>query len=93
MLMIEHVRAFPPVARIGLLVMVTGAVVEIATSVMASPHAMHHGSGMTHAGHLVALVGMVLVLAGVAIFGARRQRSRGAPAAIDSGGLETNAHR
>ena len=91
--MIEQVRAFPQLARIGLLVMVTGAALEVVTSVTAGPHAMHHGSGVTHAGHLVALVGMVLVLAGVAIFGSPRQRSRGAPAANDSGGLETNAHR
>ena len=91
--MIEQVRAFPQLARIGLLVMVTGAALEVVTSVTAGPHAMHHGSGVTHAGHLVARVVLVLGGGGGAFCGPRRQRSRGAPGANDSGGLETNAHR
>jgi len=96
MLMIEQGRRFPPLARIGLIVMLVGAVTEITMSLTASPHAMHamhQASGLGHIGHLVALAGMVLVLAGVVTFGVRRQQSGRASAVIDSGGLETNAHR
>lgn len=95
MLMIERIREFPLLARIGLVGMVLGAVLDIAMSVMAGPHVMHQGMqmGVNHTGHLIALAGMVLVLAGVVFDGARRQRIRRSSAAKDSGGLDSNAHR
>jgi hypothetical protein len=93
MLVIEELRRLPPLARIGLAVMVSGALLDIAINLTGSPHAMHHAMGPNHLGHLVALAGMVLVLAAVVISAVRRQRSRGASAADNSGGLETNAHR
>jgi hypothetical protein len=63
MLMIERIREFPLLARIGLVGMVLGAVLDIAMSVMAEPHVMHQGMQMSvnHTGHLIALAGMVLV--------------------------------
>lgn len=79
-------------ARIGLAAMVIGAVLDVVVNLAAGPHAMHHRVDFAHLGHLLAIVGMVLVLAGVAIHGARRQLSRRDPAA-DSGGLDSNAHR
>lgn len=92
---IEQIRELPLLARIGLVAMVVGAVLDVALSVMAGPHVMHSGMqmGVNHTGHLIALAGMVLVLAGVVIHGARRQRNRRSSAANDSGGLDSNAHR
>jgi predicted phage tail protein len=95
MLLIERIREFPLLARIGLVGMVLGAVLDIAMSLTAGTHVMHQGMqmGVNHTGHLIALAGMVLVLAGVVFDGARRQRNRRSSAAKDSGGLDSNAHR
>ena len=93
MLVIEELQRLPPLARIGLAVLVTGAALDIAINLTGSPHAMHQAMSPNHVGHLVALAGMVLVLAAVVINAVRRQRSRGASTAENSGGLETNAHR
>lgn len=67
-----------------------GAVVALDLAVhLASGHHAGH-SGPAHLAHIVAIVGMVLVLAGVVVHGARRhalRRRRGA-----QGGLR-DAHR
>lgn len=101
MLMIEaarrmraDARSFPSLTRIGLLVMVAALVLDVAIHLAADAHAAHGHEhlGPEHLVHLLGIVGMVLVLAGVVIHGARRQLRRGSNAA-HHGGLDPNAHR
>jgi len=97
MLMIENGRRFvreagalPALTRIGLLLMVVAGTFDVVVHLAAGEHAGHHGFGPEHAAHLLGVVGMVLVLAGVVTFGVRRQLRR---AAAKPGGLDPNAHR
>ena len=97
MLTIENGKQFlvdagglPVVSRIGLLLMVAAGASDVVVHLAAGEHAGHHEFGPEHAAHLAGVVGMVLVLAGVAVNGARRQLRR---AAAKRGGLDPNAHR
>ena len=97
MLMIETAKrflheasAFPSLSRIGLLSMAAAGAIDLVVHLTAGEHGSHHGFGAEHTAHLLGVVGMVLVLAGVVTFGARRQLRR---AAAKPGGLDPNAHR
>jgi hypothetical protein len=97
MLTIEHGKrfvleatAFPALSRVGLLLMLAAGAFDVLVHLVSGERAGHHGNGLEHATHLLGVVGMVLVLAGVVIHGARRQLRR---AAAKPGGLDPNAHR
>ena len=97
MLMIEMLRrlgrefrSLPALSATGLLLMVAAGFLDVVVHLGSGDHAGHHGFVPEHAAHLLGIVGMVLVLAGVAIHGARRQLRR---AAANPGGLDRNAHR
>lgn len=85
-----EVRDLPLVSRIGLLLMVAAGSLDVIVHLASGDHAGHQGFGPEHAAHLIGVVGMVLVLAGVVIHGARRQFRR---AAAKPGGLDPNAYR
>lgn len=85
-----EVRDLPLVSRIGLLLMVAAGSLDVIVHLASGDHAGHQGFGPEHAAQLIGVVGMVLVLAGVVIHGARRQFRR---AAAKPGGLDPNAHR
>lgn len=87
----REASGFPALTRIGLLVMVAAGALDVVVHLMASEHAGHHVFGVEHAAHVLGVVGMVLVLAGVVAYGARRQLRRAA--AKQPGGLDRNAHR
>ena len=70
--------------------MVAAGALDVVVHLIAGEPSGHHRSGAEHAAHLLGLVGMVLVLAGVVLHGARRQLRR---AAAKPGGLDPNAHR
>ena len=85
------IRALPSVTRLGLAVMVVAGV-PVVTLPLAGAGGHHAGhAGAEHLAHLAAIVGMVLVLAGVVIDGARRQLARRRSGAVP-GGL-SDAHR
>ncbi len=86
----REVRDLPAVSRAGLLLMIAAGAFDVIVHLTAGEHAGHHGFGPEHAAHLLGVVGMVLVLAGVVTYGARRQLRR---AAAKPGGLDPNAHR
>lgn len=85
-----EVHDLPVLSRAGLLLIVAAGVLDVVVHLTAGEHAGHHGFGAEHAAHLLGVVGMVLVLAGVVIDGARRQPRR---LAAKPGGLDPNAHR
>lgn len=85
-----EVAALPALSRVGLLLLVAAGVLDVVVHLAAGEHGGHHGFGLEHAAHLLGVVGMVLVLAGVVTFGARRQLRR---AAAKPGGLDPNANR
>ena len=88
--LVREVGALPVLSRLGLLVMFAAGAFDVLVHLTAGEHAGHHGFGLEHAAHLLGVVGMVLVLTGVVIDGARRQLRR---AAAKPGGLDSNAHR
>lgn len=65
MLMIDDARRFPRLGLLGFGVIVVGAALDIGLNLGADAHGMHGGAGYTHNGHLVALAGMLLVMAAV----------------------------
>ncbi|HEX2193850.1 MAG TPA: hypothetical protein VHK63_02675 [Candidatus Limnocylindria bacterium] len=85
-----QVREMPTLTRGGLLLMLAAGAGDVLVHLTAGEHAGHHGFGPEPLAHLLGVVGMVLVLAGVVVHGARRQLRR---AAAKSGGLNRNAHR
>lgn len=87
---LAEVRDLPALSRAGLLLMAVAGLVDVIVHLASGDHAGHHGFGPEHAAHLLGVVGMVLVLAGVVIHGARRQLRR---AAANPGGLDRNAPR
>ena len=87
---VREIRELPLLSRGGLLLMVAAGALDVVLHVAAGDHTGHHGVATEHAAHLLGVVGMVLVLAGVVIHGARRQFRR---AAAKPGGLDPNAHR
>ena len=99
MLVIDAARAalarLPWIARVGLGLMVAGAVLAVATALGTPPHPGHGGHAPdAHAGHLVAFVGMLVTLAGVVGDGAGRQRGpRHADNDNDDQGGSTHATR
>ena len=88
--MLSDARDMPTLTRAGLLLMVAAGIGDVVVHLVSREHAGHHGFGPEHVAHLLGVVGMVLVLAGVVIHGARRQLRR---AAAKRGGLDPNAHR
>jgi hypothetical protein len=81
---------FPALSRVGLVLMVFAGAFDVVVHLAAGEHTGHHGFGLEHAAHLLGVVGMVLVLAGVVTYGARRQLR---PTAANPGGLDHDAHR
>jgi hypothetical protein len=75
---------------IGLLVMAIGGVLDVVMHLDPAGHGAHAGAGTEHLAHVVGIAGMSIVLAGLAVHGARRYRR---PRADRHGGLDTNAHR
>src|SRR5687767_12270777 len=88
--LVHEAAAFPALSRIGLLLMVAAGAFDVLVHLTAQAHVGHDGLGLEHVAHLLGVVGMVLVLAGVVTFGVRRQLRR---AAVKPGGLDPNAHR
>jgi hypothetical protein len=86
----QEVRDLPAVSRAGLLLMIAAGALDVIVHLASVEHAGHHGFGVEHAAHPLGIVGMVLVLAGVVMYGARRQLRH---AAAKPGGLDPNAHR
>lgn len=72
--------------RVGLVLVVLSAVLDVIVTVAGGGHAGRHGLLPEHTAHLIGLVGMVLVLAGVVGFGVRRHLDRRQRAAARSGG-------
>lgn len=87
---IRDAQSFPLLSRAGLLLMLVAGAFDVFVHLIAGEHAGHHGFGPEHVAHLLGVVGMVLVLTGVVVYGARRQLRR---AAAKRGGLDPNAHR
>ncbi len=88
---VRKARQLPLMILIGLVLMAGGALFDVVLQLgTASHHAHHEGFGGAHIGHLVAIAGMVLVLAGVVAHGVR---SHGRPSAATHGGLDHDAHR
>jgi hypothetical protein len=73
----EHLSRLPLLARAGLLVLVTGVLIDLLGPVLGAGHLAHHTATL-HLGHLVAMVGMSTTLAGVVIDGARQHHRRSA---------------
>ena len=86
----REAAALPELSRVGLLLILVAGAIDVLLHLAAGEHAGHDGSGSEHLAHLLGVVGMVLVLAGVLTDGARRQLRR--PAA-KPGGVDPNAHR
>jgi hypothetical protein len=82
--------AVPAVTRIGLVMIVVSAALAVLVLLMTDGSGHHHEFGPGHAAHLLGIVGMVLVMAGVVAHGARPHLRR---AAAKPGGLDPNAHR
>lgn len=75
---------------VGLGLIAAGGVLDVVMHLGSMDHHVHEGFGSEHLAHLVGIAGMFVVLAGVVVHGARRQRrSR----AANHGGLDRNAHR
>ena len=84
MLLIEATRAvaadvarMPRLVHAGIALAVVGVAIDLIVHLSPAPH--HHGAGFRpqeHIAHLVAIAAMVLVLAGIALDGARRHRFR-----------------
>ncbi len=87
----RRARRLPLLILIGLVLMAGGGLLDVVVQLgTASHHAHHERFGGAHIGHLVAIAGMVLVLAGVVAHGVRSQRR---PGAATQGGLNHDAHR
>jgi hypothetical protein len=71
----EHLSRLPLLARAGLLVLVTGVLIDLLGPVLGAGHLAHHTPSL-HLGHLVAIAGMSTTLAGVVIDGARQDHRR-----------------
>jgi hypothetical protein len=72
-----EVSRLPLVTRIGVLLLPVAAALDVFVHLAAGEHAASGGhSGVEHMAHLLGVVGMVLVLAGVVAYGARRQLNR-----------------
>lgn len=85
-----EIRRMPPVAVVGLVVMVAAGALDVVLHLGGAGHFEHHSLVSEHLAHGLGVAGMVLVLAGVATHGARRQlRQR----AARTGGFDRNAHR
>ncbi|MGH2379657.1 MAG: hypothetical protein ACRDG7_00320 [Candidatus Limnocylindria bacterium] len=79
----------PALTRVGLLLLLLAGAIDVVVHVAAGEHAGH--PGIAHSAHLVAIVGMVLVLAGIVVHGARLHVTRRRRAAHTGG--TRDAHR
>jgi uncharacterized membrane protein YidH (DUF202 family) len=70
--------------RLGLVLIVASAALDVLLALAGGGHGEHHGLPERTA-HVIALVGMVLVMAGVVTFGARRHSHRRQRAAARGG--------
>jgi hypothetical protein len=77
----NHVPSFPVLARVGLAIVAAGLLLDLSLLVLMPPtHHVGSGAGAdTHGGHLVVLIGMVLILLGVIADGARAPGRRSRP--------------
>jgi hypothetical protein len=98
MLMIEARRRLlsdlgelPAMTRAGIVILVAAGISDVVIHLVAGEHGASH-SGIAHVAHLLGIVGMVLVLAGIVVHGARRHLSSRRGAATHPGGTR-DAHR
>lgn len=86
----SELRRIPPASKLGVGLMVAAGAFDVGVHLMTHVPLHHHAElGLEHMAHLLGIAGMLLVLAGVVISGARRQfRQR----AARNGGLD-HAHR
>ncbi len=92
--MVAELRALPVASRIGLAVIVMAGLMDVSGPRGGNGRRTQRITAFLpeHAAHLLGVVGMVLVLAGVLIHGARRQLNGRTGAAIN-GGLDAHAPR
>ncbi len=93
---LRFARRLPVLMLLGLAVMAAGGTLDIVVHGFGLAHAAHdhaHDFGIEHLAHLVGIAGMVLVLAGLVMRGARHQRRLPAPQPQTRGGLDSHAHR
>jgi hypothetical protein len=68
---LNRLARLPILALAGLLLLVGGLLIDLFGPLFGGSHASHHAAD-AHLGHLVAMAGMVAVLAGVVIDGVRQ---------------------
>ncbi len=93
---LRFVRRLPVLMLLGLAVMAAGGALDVVVHGFGLAHATHdhvHDFGIEHLAHLVGIAGMVLVLAGLVMHGARHPRRVAAPQPQTRGGLDSHAHR
>lgn len=76
---------------LGLVLMAAAGVLDVVVHLGSAGHHAHESFVSEHFTHLIGIAGMVLVMAGLVIHGARRHHRR--PRAARHGGLDGNAHR
>ncbi|HET7676761.1 MAG TPA: hypothetical protein VFK38_02840 [Candidatus Limnocylindrales bacterium] len=87
--LLAEARRLPALSRLGLLLMLGAGVLDVVVH-LAAGDAAGHGSPVAHAAHVLGIAGMVLVLSGVVVDGARHHARQ--PAA-KHGGLDPDALR
>jgi uncharacterized protein YjeT (DUF2065 family) len=76
--LVREVRSLPRLTRFGFVVMAVGVIADLIEHTLV-PHQAQVIADFPvqqHLAHLTVMVGMVLVLAGIALFGARVSQSR-----------------
>jgi hypothetical protein len=68
---LDRLARLPVLAQAGLLLLVGGLLIDLIGPLFVGNHASHHAAE-AHIGHVVAMAGMVAVLAGVVIDGVRQ---------------------
>ena len=84
------IRRMPPVAVVGLVVMVAASALEVLLHLGGPGPSEHHRLVSERLAYALGVAGMALVLAGVATHGARNQLR---PRAARTGGFDRNAYR
>jgi hypothetical protein len=88
---LSELGELPAITRAGIVILVAAGIFDVVIHLVAGEHGASH-SGIAHVAHLLGIVGMVLVLAGVVAHGTRRHFSSRRRAATHPGGTR-DAHR